>query len=55
MRFKVYFEFFGRKMRMEVDAISKEDAKNIVRNRIIFHEIKDDTLENIKNMFGFNR
>ena len=58
MKYEVYFEFFGRKMRMEVEAATEQAAKNIITNRIIFHGVKlkkvsdDDIVNQMKNMFG---
>jgi hypothetical protein len=58
MKYEVYFEFFGRKMRMEVDATSEQAAKNIITNKIMFHKVKlkkvsdDDVVNHLKNMFG---
>lgn len=56
MKYKIYFEFFGRKMQTEIQAENKEQAKHIIKNRIIFHEVKestdDDTLNLIKEMLG---
>ena len=54
MKYKVYFEIFGKKMMTEVKAISPEAAKKIIRNKIIFHKIKEeeDILDHLKNIFG---
>ena len=38
--FKVYFEVFGKKMKTTINASSKEDAENKVRNKIIFHKVE---------------
>jgi hypothetical protein len=55
--YKIYFEIFGKKMKYEVEAESKNDAINKLKNKIniikIDEEINDDdVLENLKNMFG---
>ena len=57
MKYEVYFEFFGRKMRMEVEAATEQAAKNIITNRIIFfkvvtHKPKYPSDEFIKDFFG---
>lgn len=58
MKYEVYFEFFGRKMKTEVEAATEQAAKNIIVNRIIFHDVKlkkisdDDIVNQMKNMFG---
>jgi hypothetical protein len=38
-------------------ADSREKAKEIVRSKIIFHKIdnKDDTLDNLMNIFGLKK
>ena len=55
--YKIYFEIFGKKMKYEVEAESKNDAINKLKNKIniikIDEEINDDdVLDNLKNMFG---
>ena len=44
--YTVYFELFGKKMKTDVLAESKEHAENIIRNKIVFHktiQISDGT------------
>ncbi|HRT84542.1 MAG TPA: hypothetical protein P5523_07890 [Bacteroidales bacterium] len=58
MRFDVYFEFYGKKMKTSVEARDIENAKDIVRDRINFLSIRlseDDGFEYLKNIFGFNK
>ena len=55
--YKIYFEIFGKKMKYEVEAESKNDAINKLKNKINIININegindDDVLENLKNMFG---
>jgi hypothetical protein len=59
--YKIYFEIFGKKMKYEVEAESKNDAINKLKNKINIIKINegvnegindDDVLENLKNMFG---
>jgi fructose-bisphosphate aldolase class 1 len=55
--YKIYFEIFGKKMKYEVEAESKNDAINKLKNKISIIKIDegindDDVLENLKNMFG---
>lgn len=66
MEYKLYFEFFGYKLTTTVVADSKEDAKEIVKNKIIFYDnVKQgvrrdynnlldsmDAVESLKNIFG---
>ena len=58
MLYKVYFEIFDKKMQYLVNADSKSDAENIIRNKIIFHKIyeQEDTnsLGNVVNEFGLD-
>lgn len=37
--FTVYFEFFGRKMRTEVEAYDLDDAVRQVKDRIIIYKV----------------
>jgi len=39
MIYHVYFEFYGKKMQADIEADTPNDAKEIVRNKIIFHKI----------------
>jgi hypothetical protein len=59
--YKIYFEIFGKKMKYEVEAESKNDAINKLKNKINIIKINeginegindDDVLENLKNIFG---
>lgn len=40
--YTVYLELFGKKMKTSILAESEEDAKKIVREKIIFHAVKFD-------------
>lgn len=37
----VYFELYGKKMKTSVKASSDEEAKKIIKEKIIFHKIQD--------------
>jgi hypothetical protein len=37
MKFKVYYEFGGHKMKSEVEAHDQKDARNKIRDKILFH------------------
>jgi hypothetical protein len=59
--YKIYFEIFGKKMKYEVEAESKNDAINKLKNKISIIKINEginegindnDVLENLKNIFG---
>ncbi len=58
--YEIFFEFFGKNMRTTVLAQDEEQARNIVKNRINFVEIKekyqksDDevTIETLQRMMG---
>ena len=54
MNFMVWFELFGKKMKVMVDANDRVDARIKIRNSILFHKIeqKEDDLDFLKNMFG---
>jgi len=52
--YNVYFEIFGKKMKVEIKAKSKLQAEEIVKSKIIFHKIEDTTIPDIlKNIFKF--
>jgi hypothetical protein len=38
-KYTVFFEAFGRKMKTEVVASSEERAKEIVKEKIVFHKV----------------
>ena len=54
-KYMIYFEIFGKKMKTEISAASKEEAKRIMKDKIIFHKIEkisDPTVDYLKNIFG---
>ena len=52
--YNVYFEIFGKKMKVEIKAKSKQQAEEIVKSKIIFHKIEDITIPDIfKYIFKF--
>lgn len=61
-KYTVYFEIFGKKMKAYVLAESREHAKRIIRDKIIFHKVSIDeneeynksvdAFDNLKNLFG---
>jgi len=57
MKYKVYFEIFGKKMKTEVNAISSEAAKKAVKDKIIFHKVEevDNMVDHLKDMFGITK
>jgi hypothetical protein len=40
--YRVYFEIFGKKMKTTVEAVSENQAKEMIKNRIIFHKIEKE-------------
>lgn len=55
--YELYFELYGKKMKTEVSAKSEEDAKQKVRNKIIFHKVKikindDNVINMFRDIFG---
>ena len=42
MKYTVYFEIFGKKMKTTTEALSPTAAKEQVRNKIIFHKIEPE-------------
>ena len=54
MNYTVYFEFYGRKMKTDVEADSSNEAKEIIRNKIKFDKVvnNDDTFQNLMDAMG---
>lgn len=57
-KYTVYFEIFGKKMKVVKFAKTKQEAELAVKNSIIFHktvnEIEhDETVTKLRSMFGF--
>ena len=54
--FKVYFELYGKKMKVEVKAKDADYAKRRIREKIVFHKVVDITPDNgndfITNFFN---
>ena len=51
--YKLYFEFFGKKLCTEIDAFSLEDAQEEVKTRIEFTKCEEIKQPNNKSdMFG---
>lgn len=52
--YTVYFELFGRKMKTTVEAESAIKAKEIIKSKIVFHdvEVKPDISRMFDEMFG---
>jgi len=53
--YKVYFEIYGKKLKVEIKANSLSEAKEKVKNSIIFHKVDlfDEDLQSIRNFIGF--
>jgi len=58
MKYRIYFEAFGHKLKMEVEAKSEGEAMHIIRNKIKILKVKqigepsgDETLEWLKDLF----
>lgn len=52
-----YVEFYGKKLKITLEAESIPKGKIIIRDKIIFHKIEsldysDNALENFMNIFG---
>lgn len=59
MKFTVFFEIYGKKMKVEIEARDKELAKEKVRCNIIFHKIESkddlDILDMLNGIFGIKK
>lgn len=51
-KYSVYFEIGGKKLKIVVEAKGASDAKEIIKNKIIFHKVKDEYIENISKQFN---
>ena len=52
--YNVYLELFGKKMKVEIKAKSKQQAEEIVKSKIIFHKIENVSMPDIfKDIFKF--
>lgn len=40
--FTLYFSLYGKKMKTTVQARSLQDAKDIIRHKIVFHKVTDE-------------
>ena len=45
--YDVYFEIYGKKLKVKLKAQSKLQAEEIVKSKIIFHKIEDVTIDDI--------
>jgi hypothetical protein len=53
-KYTVYFELYGKKMKTEVYAKDSVDAKKVIKDKIIFHKIEADSINDVKDAFdGF--
>jgi hypothetical protein len=54
MKYTVYFEIYGKKLKVSIDANSPEDAKYKIMGKIKFHkiEVPDEGLNQLKEMLG---
>ena len=52
----IYFELFGKRCKVRIQAESKQDAQDQVARRIRFHKVEleetDRTVEDLMKMFG---
>jgi len=54
--YNVYFEIFGKKMKVEINAKSKKQAEEIVKSKIIFHKIENVSMPDFFNdIFNFKK
>lgn len=54
MKYKVYFEIYGKKMQTEIFAENEQKAKEIVKSKIIFHKIEKQKTADTDFMDLFN-
>lgn len=52
-QYTIYFEIFGKKMKTTIYADSIADAKNKLKEKIIFHKIEENNpIDFLQNLFG---
>lgn len=60
MKFLIYFEIYGKKMKTEVEADNKQEARDVIRSALIFHKIEqfpeqeNDIVKKLQKMMGIN-
>ena len=55
MKYKIYFEAFGRKLKTTIEADSESEAMHSIRNKIEILRVEkaeDETVDMLRNMFG---
>jgi hypothetical protein len=55
MTYIIYFSIYDKKMKCQIGAYSREQAIQILKDKIIIHKIdieQDQTVEDLKNLFG---
>lgn len=56
-KYKNFFDFYGKKLHTTIEARNVNDAKEFVKNKIIFYKIKDvtedDVIEKLSKKFNF--
>ena len=55
MKYSVYFEIYGKKLKAVVEAKSAEEAKYIVMGKIKWHKIEPESqVDFLKNIFNID-
>jgi two-component SAPR family response regulator len=49
--YEVFFELFGKKMKTKVKARYPNEAKEIIKNTIIFHKITEEKFADLDDIF----
>lgn len=49
--YEIFFELFGKKMRTKVKSTSPNEAKQFIKNTIIFHKITEDKFADLDDIF----
>ena len=53
MNYEVYFEIYGKKMKVTINANSEHDAKHLIMGKIVFHKIVKKTETTFKDFDFF--
>ena len=53
-QYTIYFEIFGKKMKTTIQANSELDAKQKLKDKIVFHKVEEfDFIDSFRKIFGF--
>ena len=51
--YRVYFSLYGKKMQASVEAYNESDAKARIRDKVVFHAVREEAEEDAGDMPDF--